>query len=429
MGAGGGGGRGARGRGAWCAEGAAAAVAALLAAGARAGNDYHKKPIPLEENGGLLEFSVIYSDRAVNSMSSTFQTVMKDLDRELTGLYQAERAVIIPGSGTYGMEAVARQLASGKKTLVLRNGLFSYRWTDIFTTGDIPEASKVLKAQPSGGDQPQYSPRDLAEVQAEIAREKPAVVFAPHVETSLGLLLPDDYVKGVAEATRAAGGLFVLDGIASGLQWVNMKALGVDVYLTAPQKGWSSPACAGIVMLGPRANKAVSETTSDTYSLNLRKWRDVMEAYLGGGFAYHTTMPTDCLQIFRDAVLETRKYGFKKAHQDFVALGKATREMLERKGFRSVSAPGFQAPGVVVSYTDDAALVKKVKAQGVQLAAGVPWMLDEKEGLVTFRVGLFGLDKIKDVEWTVWTLESALDNALPKAESAQDEGDDEDVEF
>lgn len=413
----------------------AAAVAALLAAaagGSHAANTYHSKPIPPEEKGGLLEFSVIYSDRAVNSMSSTFQGVMNDLHRELTGLYRAERAVVIPGSGTYGMEAVARQLARGKKTLVLRNGLFSYRWTDIFTTGDIPEASQVLKAQPSGDERPQYSPRDLAEVQAEIAREKPAMVFAPHVETSLGLLLPDDYVKGVAEATRAVGGLFVLDGIASGLQWVDMEALGVDVYLTAPQKGWSSPSCAGIVMLGPRANKAVSETSSDSFSLNLRKWRDVMEAYLKGGFAYHTTMPTDCLQIFRDAVLETRKYGFKKAKKDFEALGAATREMLERKGFRSVSAPGYQAPGVVVSYTDDAELVKKVKGQGVQLAAGVPWMLDEKEGLITFRVGLFGLDKVMDVEWTVFTLESALDAALPPAKGASattyeadDGGDDE----
>jgi len=393
------------------AAGLLALVFCANAAGAV--SEYHSKPIPVEARGGLLEYSVIYTDRATNSMSTTFQAVMKELHSVLTAAYNAERAVILPGSGSFAMESVARQLCSGKKALVVRLGYFSFRWTDIFDQGGFVSESVVLRASPAPGEEgaalPQFAPPPVAEVIAAIKAEKPAVVFAPHVETSTGMLLPDDYIKAVADAVHSAGGLFVLDGVASGMLWVDMERLGLDVYITAPQKGWTSPACAGVVILSPAGNAAVSATTSTSMTLNLRKWRDVMDSYLSGGFAYHTTMPTDCLALFRDAAAETQAYGFGKAQEGFLELGARVRAMLGKLGFKSVAAPGFEAPGVVVVYCDDEAMVRKLVGEGLQLAAGVPLMLDEAVPAARrFRVGLFGIDKVYHLERTVSILEKAV---------------------
>ena len=191
--------------------------------------------LPQIDPDGLLEFSVVYTDRALNHMSQRFQGVMRDISSILKEVYHAKAAVLVPGSGTFGMEAVARQFATDKNVLVIRNGWFSYRWTQIFDMGRIPSASTVLKARRVGKDkQAPWIPCPIDEVVATIAREKPAVVFAPHVETAAGMMLPDDYLRAVSDAVHAVGGLMVLDCIASGAMWVDMEATGVDVLVSAP---------------------------------------------------------------------------------------------------------------------------------------------------------------------------------------------------
>ncbi len=367
--------------------------------------------LPHIDPDGLLEYSVVYTDRALNHMSQRFQGVMRDISRILKTVYHAHSAVLVPGSGTYGMESVARQFAGGKKVLVIRNGWFSYRWTQIFDMGRIPAEEIVLKAKPiAAGRQQAYAPAPIDEVVAAIRSNKPAVVFAPHVETSAGMVLPDDYLKAVANAVHEVGGLFVLDCIASGALWVDMKATGVDVIISAPQKGWSGSPCCAMVMLSERARTAIDSTSSSSFSCDLKKWLQIMETYEAGGHAYHTTMPTDALTRTREVMLETEAYGFEKLRTEQWELGRKARAMLESKGFRSVAAPGFQAPGVVVSYTDDAGLhsSKAFLAEGLQTAAGVPLMCDEAADFKTFRIGLFGLDKLHHSTQAVATLEAAL---------------------
>jgi len=368
---------------------------------------------------GLLEYSVVYTDRALNHMSQRFQHVMRDISAMLKSVYHAHSAVIVPGSGTFGMEAVARQFATGKPVLVIRNGWFSYRWTQIFDMGGIPSASTVLKARRiSAGTQAPYAPPPIAEVVAAIARERPALVFAPHVETASGMLLPDDYLRQVADAVHAVGGLFVLDCIASGCLWVDMAATGVDVLISAPQKGWSgSPGCA-FVMLSERARTAIDATTSTSFAADLKKWLQIMMAYEAGGHAYHTTMPTDSLARVRDVMRETEAYGFERVRAEQWALGRQVRALLQRHGFASVAAPGFEAPGVVVSYTSDPAIQssKAFLAQGLQTAAGVPLQCDEGADFQTFRIGLFGLDKLHAPERAVAALAAALTVVAPLSE-------------
>jgi aspartate aminotransferase-like enzyme len=362
---------------------------------------------------GLLEYSVVYTDRAVNHMSGAFQTVMNDISVTLKRVYGADAVAVVPGSGTFGMEAVARQFATGKKCLVIRNGWFSYRWSQIFEMGEIPASSTVLKARVvnSGTAQP-FAPAPINEVIARINDEKPDVVFAPHVETSSGILLPDDYLKKVAAAVHANGGLFVLDCIASGTIWVNMKDVGVDILISAPQKGWSGSPCCGLVMLSDNALTAMETTTSSSFACDLKKWLEIMQAYENGGHAYHATMPTDALIAFRDVMKETETYGFQKVHEEQQELGNRVRALMADRGFQSVAAPGFEAPGVVVFYTND----PDIKAgstfakQGLQIAAGVPLKCDEPDDFQTFRLGLFGLDKLHNIDRTVATLERALDN-------------------
>lgn len=367
--------------------------------------------LPNVDPEGLLEYSVVFTDRSLNHMSAAFQAVMNDISATLKSVYNADAVVVVPGGGTYGMEAVARQFASGKKCLVIRNGYFSFRWSQILEMGDIASDITVLKARRLA-DEPQspFVPAPIDEVVARIQAEQPDVVFAPHVETSSGMLLPEDYVRAVAEATHAAGGLFVLDCIASGELWVDMKASGVDVLISAPQKGWSASPCSALVMLGEAALERIVETTSTSFACDLRKWLEIMQAYENGGHAYHATMPTDALRTFRDSMNETGQYGFDKVRQEQIELGQRVRELLESKGIRSVAAKGFQAPGVVVSYTDDPEIQNgsKFRQQGLQIAAGVPLMCDEPADYRSFRLGLFGLDKLHNIERTVRHLDVAL---------------------
>lgn len=368
--------------------------------------------LPHIDPDGLLEFSVVYTDRALNHMSKRFQGVMTEISAILKEVYGARSAVLVPGSGTFGMEAVARQFANRQKVLVIRNGWFSYRWTQIFEMGSIPAQEIVLKARRVNDDpESPWVPCPIDEVVATIRRERPAAVFAPHVETSAGMILPDDYLKAVADATHEVGGLFVLDCIASGAMWVDMRATGVDVLVSAPQKGWSgSPACA-MVMLSERARAAIDHTTSTSFACDLKKWLQVMEAYENGGHTYHTTMPTDALARLREVMLETRAYGFDKVRQEQIELGRQVRALFESRGIKSVAAEGFKAPGVVVSYTRDPEIQnsKKFLALGLQTAAGVPLQCDEPAGFSTFRVGLFGLEKLHHVDRSVQHLAQALD--------------------
>ncbi|WP_445396049.1 aminotransferase class V-fold PLP-dependent enzyme [Zobellella sp. An-6] len=371
--------------------------------------------LPHVDPDGLLEYSVVYTDRSLNHMSQRFQQVMRDISAGLKGLYRAEAVVVVPGSGTFGMEAVARQFATGKRCLVIRNGWFSYRWSQIFEAGAIPAAERVLKARPvAPGSQAAFGPAPIEEVVAAIRADKPDLVFAAHVETAAGMLLPDHYLKAVAEAVHEAGGLFVLDCIASGTLWVDMEACGVDVLLSAPQKGWSSSPCCGLVMLSKLARERIEHTQSTSFACDLKKWLQIMEAYEQGGHAYHATMPTDALTRFRDTIRETEALGFGLLKERQQQLGERVRSMLAARGIKSVAADGFAAPGVVVCYTTDAAIKNgsKFAAEGLQIAAGVPLQCDEPADFQTFRLGLFGLDKLQDVDRTVATLERALDQVL-----------------
>ena len=365
---------------------------------------------------GLLEFSVVYTDRALNHMSQRFQGVMKDISAILKDVYKAHSVALVPGSGTFGMEAVARQFAHGQKVMVIRNGWFSYRWTQIFDMGSIPASSVILKAkQQSANTKSAWAPCPIEEVEAQIALEKPAVVFAPHVETSAGMILPNGYLKAVADAVHQVGGLFVLDCIASGTIWVDMQATGVDVLVTAPQKGWSGSPCCAMVMLSERARTAIESTSSSSFACDLKKWLQIMEAYENGTHMYHTTMPTDALTRLSEVMRETQIYGFDKVCAEQHALGLKVRALLESRGIQSVAAKGFQAPGVVVSYTTDVGMhnSKKFSALGLQTAAGVPLQCDEPADFMTFRIGLFGLDKLHNPDRCVAQLEAALDEMVP----------------
>jgi aspartate aminotransferase-like enzyme len=368
--------------------------------------------LPNVDPEGLLEFSVVYTDRALNHMSRSFQGVMKDISAILKDVYKAHSTALVPGSGTFGMESVARQFATGKDVLVIRNGWFSYRWSQILDMGKIAASETVLKARKQGsGPTAAWIPAPISEVTATIREKKPAVVFAPHVETAAGLILPDDYLRAVADAVHEVGGLFVLDCIASGAMWVDMKATGVDVLISAPQKGWSSSPCCAMVCLSERARKAIDATTSSSFAMDLKKWLQIMEAYEGGAHMYHATMPTDALTRLRETMQETQAYGFAKVKAEQEDLGRKVRALFESRGMPSVAADGFKAPGVVVSYTTDPDIQsgKKFLNEGLQTAAGVPLQCDEGSEFKTFRIGLFGLEKWHNADRTVKQLADALD--------------------
>ena len=381
--------------------------------------------LPDVDPDGLLEYSVVFTDRALNHMSQAFQEVMRDISRILRRAYNAsadgDGVALVPGGGTYAMEAVARQLAQDKKVLVLRNGWFSYRWTQILEAGAIPSETVVLKARQTSSAvdarQQPFRPVPIEDAVAAIEAERPDLVFAPHVETSSGIMLPDAYMKAIADATHRVGGLFVVDCIASGCVWIDIKAVGVDVLISAPQKSWSaSPSC-GLVILSEAGKAAVMASTSSSFACDLKKWLDIMQAYEKGGFAYHATMPTDALRVLRDAMLETEQRSFDEVKTAQLELGARVRRLFAQRGFANVAAEGFGAPGVVVCYTDDPGIKSGAKfaAVGMQSAAGVPLMCDEPADFQTFRIGLFGLDKLKDIDRTVSNLERALDKVLGTA--------------
>ncbi|WP_298564870.1 aminotransferase class V-fold PLP-dependent enzyme [uncultured Aliiroseovarius sp.] len=374
-----------------------------------------KALLPDIDPDGMLEFSVVFTDRSLNHMSAAFQGVMNDISSILKEVYNADAVAVVPGGGTYAMEAVARQFATGKRAMVIRNGFFSFRWSQIFEMGAIPSDETVMKARRVGNapDAP-FAPAPIDEVVARIKDERPDVVFAPHVETASGMILPDDYLKAVADAVHAVGGIFVLDCIASGCAWVDMKATGVDVLISAPQKGWSAQPSAGLVMMNETARDLAKQATSTSFAVDLGKWLSIMEAYEGGGHAYHATMPTDALRAFRDTMLETKEYGFDKLRDAQWEQGRRVRELLASKGVKSVAADGFTAPGVVVAYTSDPDIKagKPFAAEGVQIAAGVPLMCDEGDDYSSFRLGLFGLDKLYDVDASVARLDAVLSKVL-----------------
>jgi len=384
------------------------------------------------DHGSFKEYSVIFTNRSLNLMATPFQTVMKDLNQLLKHTYNADKVAIVPGSGTFGMESVARQFATDEHVMVIRNGWFSFRWTEIFDMGNtgeylIPKSHTVLKAQrtencdscgcdQSGDRNCQYEPFPIDDFVAKIKDEKPAAVFAPHVETSTGIILPDDYIRRAAEAVHEVGGLFVLDCIASGTLWVDMKDLGVDVVISAPQKGWTGPACAALVMMSERAAKVMQNKQESSFSLSLTRWSAIMDAYEAGGFGYHTTMPTDALRDFHEVTVETLRRGLPELKAAQLDLGRQARALLNSRGLVSVAAPGFEAPGVLVYHSpagiDNPTMMAKFKEQGMQIAMGVPWRIDEPHNMFTFRMGLFGLDKLNDVDGTISTMRTALDTVL-----------------
>jgi aspartate aminotransferase-like enzyme len=391
-------------------------------------DELHYTSVAKGDMGEFQEYSVIFTNRALNLMSKPFQQVMRDLNMLLKKTYNADKVAIMPGSGTFGMEAVARQFATDKHVMVIRNGWFSFRWTEIFDMGGhnhtIPSSHTVLKAQPVEPEDPncphmQYAPYPIDDVVAKVMEERPAVLFAPHVETSTGMILPDDYIRKAAKAVHDVGGLFVLDCIASGAIWADMKDLGVDSIISAPQKGWTGPACCALVMLSERAAEVMAETQETSFSMSLKRWCAIMDTYEKGGFGYHTTMPTDGLRDFHEISVETLNFGLPELKQAQYKLGAVARELLDSRGLTSVAAPGFQAPGVLVYYSplgqDNPAMMNKFKVHGLQIAMGVPWRIDEPDGLKTFRLGLFGLDKMGDIPKCVGTLQKSLDAVLAES--------------
>ena len=367
--------------------------------------------LPDVDPNGLVEYSVVYTDRSVNHMSLSFREVMTDISSTLKEVYNADAVAVVPGSGTFGMEAVARQFATNQNVMVIRNGWFSYRWTQILEMGSIASSHTVSMANPvRDEEQAPFAPPDLDLVLTKINEEKPKVVFAPHVETSAGMLLPDSYISQVADATHQSGGIMVLDCIASGALWVDMKKTGVDVIVSAPQKGWSGTPCCALVMMSQRALDMLQSTQSSSFACDLKKWREIMEAYENGGHAYHATMPTDGLKNFRDVMKETQGLGFEAMKEAQIDLGNKIRAILEEHGYKSVAADGYKSPGVIVSYTNDPAIKSgaKFSQAGMQIAGGVPLKCGEPEDFSTFRIGLFGLDKLTNIQRTVETFSSTL---------------------
>ncbi|SDN70268.1 aspartate aminotransferase [Halomonas shengliensis] len=379
--------------------------------------------LPDVDPEGLLEYSVVYTDRSLNHMSARFQEVMRDLSSHLKEVYNAHSAVIVPGSGTFGMEAVARQFTKGRRALVLRNGWFSFRWSQILEMGHIPADINVRKARRLDEDDSTspFAPAPLQDVIDAIRDMQPDIVFAPHVETASGMMLPDDYIRQVADAIHEEGGLLVLDCIASGAMWVDMQDLGVDVLISAPQKGWSASPCCAMVMLSRLARETIEETTSTSFACDLKKWLSIMETYEAGGHAYHATLPTDGLVRLRDVMLETEAYGLDRVREEQRQLGSEVREVLAEFGFKSVAAPGYEAPGVVVCYTDDPGIVGRFAEAGLQIAGGVPLKCDEGEDYQSFRIGLFGLEKLHHHQRTTDTLRRALERIAEPVQATPDE--------
>ena len=371
---------------------------------------------------GLLEYSVVFSDRSLNSMSDAFGQVMRDISRIMKTAYGAASVAVVPGGGTYGMEAIARQFTTDENVLVIRNGWFSFRWSQIIEAGRLATSTTVLAARQleDTSDAP-FAPVPLDEIIAAIRSEKPDVVCCPHVETSAGLMVPDSFISAVADAVHEHGGLFVLDCVASGTVFLNLEKTGVDVLLTAPQKGWSASPCAALVMMSPHGRARLDDTTSSSFANDLKKWTQIMETYEGGAHAYHATMPTDALRHFRDALVEAEAFGLEALKEAQIRLGREVRELMDSYQYKSVAATGFEAPSVVVCFAPNADIKtgKAFAAQGLQIAAGVPLECGEREDYASFRIGLFGMDKLTDIDRTVAHLETALEGIRGQNAPAQ----------
>ena len=169
-----------------------------------------------------------------------------------------------------------------------------------------------------------------------------------------------------------------------------------------------------MVAMSDRAREKIESTQSSSFSMDLKKWLQIVETYEKGAHVYHTTMPTDALKILRNVMKETQDLGFDLLKAKQLELGTKVRALMESKGYPSVAAKGFQAPGVVVSYTKDPEIQsgKKFIALGLQTAAGVPLQCDERPDFRTFRIGLFGLEKLEHVDRTVQHLEKALEKIV-----------------
>ena len=362
-------------------------------------------------NKQLQEFSVVYTDRAVNHMSQEFQQAMRDLSTLFKTVYHAEEVILIPGSGTTAMEAVARQFAREKKCLCLRNGFFNFRWSQIFAQGHIPNEEFVLKAHAlSREKKASFLPPSLEEVNKCILEKTPNLVFATHVETSSGIMLSDEYIAAIAEKIHSMNGYLVLDCVASGARWIDMQALGVDILITAPQKCWSAPPSCGIVLLNKTIGSQLSHTTSDSFDLDLNQWLNIMRAYEQGKFAYYATMPTNALIALRNSMLEAQKIGFSYLKDRQLELGTKVRSLFKSKGFISVAEEQVASPSIAVYYTDDPTIQNGQKWQeyGIQISSGVPLKCGEQEPFQTFRIGLLGWDKLNHIDQTVDTLKETL---------------------
>lgn len=363
---------------------------------------------------GLLEYSVVYTDRSLNHMSKVFQKVMCDLSTELKSLYNADAVAIVPGSGTSGMESVVRALAKDKDCLIIRNGWFSYRWTQILEATGVAKSSEVFCASHTHDEKVVFAPADINAVTSFIYDKKPAVVFAPHVETASGMMLSDEYIRMLGKAVHEVDGLLVIDCIASGCIWLDMQALGIDVLISAPQKGLSSTPCAGLVMMSNEARNEVLGSMPTSFALDLKAWLNIMMAYENGGHAYYATMPTDGLKQLRDALFEAKEIGYGRLKIAQIELGQRILAVLNDKGIQSVAHPDYQARGVVVCHAPNEAVHKGVAfaEQGLQIAAGTPLQVGEPEGYQSFRIGLFGLDKLTDVDGVVARFKVAVDKVF-----------------
>ena len=264
---------------------------------------------------GLQEFSVVFTDRSLNHMSAQFQTVMNGIHQGICRAYNAEDCVLMPGGRSFAMEAVARQFGKNQQNAILRNVWFSYRWTQTFDAISPEKTPTVLKARRETNQQGQpFSPFAVECALSYVQHERPDCLFAAHVETAAGLMLPNDYIRKLGKTVRGNGGLLVLDCVASGAIWVDMQDMNVDILITVPQKGWSSTPSCGVVMLGERAlERLQNPSPNGSFALDLSKWHEIVKAYQHGGHAYHATMPTDGLWNFHQNLQETIDFGLDAA--------------------------------------------------------------------------------------------------------------------
>mmetsp|Transcript_8370 Transcript_8370/g.23591 ORF Transcript_8370/g.23591 Transcript_8370/m.23591 type:complete len:374 (+) Transcript_8370:197-1318(+) len=361
----------------------------------------------------LQEFTPIVTTPYTNIVDPSFKACMHGISNQFKKIFNAHSVVILPGSGTFAMEAVARQFATNKRALVVVNGYFGYRWHEILTQGSITSKITLLRGIPTSGEgTTSYRPPLEDTVIETMKRDGTEILLLSHIDTSTGIMLPPSYIKTLAAAAHSQGAFVVLDCIASGCVWADMKEYGLDAIITAPQKAFYAPAATGIVCLSERARSMMgTEEGSTSFSLDLAKWANVMEQYESGNFAYHTTLPTTAIEQFGRSLSELEAFGFPQLEKAQMTLGQLVRTALVKRGYKSVAAPGFEGPTVLVFHcADSTAMVQLFKQEGFKIAGGFSFFLGEKEKPKTFRLGLFGLDKLRDVHGTARNLDAVLQN-------------------